>query len=254
MKTPFAFIKKFLPSVAILIMLALASCKDDDGPETIIGDSASLANGTISTYLTNDKNGKPIEIGVKIDDAAYNSLLNLEDISLEFPAENNLTPFVHQYFDWSPTGHEPSGVYDLPHFDFHYYMTSHADREAIGLEDSLEANIFPSPDHLPAGYFPTGVVPLMGNHWLNSAAKELDPEHLHVFDETWIVGTFNGEVTFWEPMITKAFVDSQQNFEKAIPQPASYPQPGLYYPTSFGFIRDSKNKEYRFYLNNFVKR
>ena len=39
--------------------------------------------------------------------------------------------FQFVQFDWNPKGHEPEGVYTLPHFDFHFYTVSDAAVMAI---------------------------------------------------------------------------------------------------------------------------
>ncbi|MCW3108253.1 MAG: hypothetical protein JWQ09_2759, partial [Segetibacter sp.] len=50
------------------------------------------------------------------------------------------------------------------------------------------------------------------------------------FSQTFIYGTYDGKVTFYEPMITLAFLKSTTSFERAIPQPAKFKKAG-YYPT-----------------------
>ena len=31
-------------------------------------------------------------------------------------------PYRFMMLDWNPQGHQPPGVYTVPHFDFHFYM------------------------------------------------------------------------------------------------------------------------------------
>ncbi len=237
MKNSSAFSNRFFCLLALATFFTLTACKDDDKLETLFGDSQTIGSGLATAYLVN-KNDTPTEIGIVMSEATYLSLdSNYQSLSLNFPTSVNQTPFVHALFDWAPFGHEPANVYTLPHFDLHFYMTSAADRVEIGVEDSVAANILPDASFFPPDYFPTGVVPYMGNHWIDAKAAELDTEHPHTFDETFIYGSFNGEVTFWEPMITKDYVESENDFVKAIPQPAEYNEPGKYYPTSFGFDR-----------------
>lgn len=254
MKTHFSILVQSPIRWILPALLLLASCKDDD-PETLLGESQAIGTGMATAYLINDADGDPLEIGVKMSLATYTSLTDeYESLSLDYPANGNRTPFVHAMFDWAPFGHDPADIYTLPHFDVHFYMTSSAEREAIELGDSLLANILPDAAYFPPDYFPTGIVPQMGNHWIDAKAKELDPAHPNSFDETFIYGSFNGEVTFWEPMITKAFIESENDFEKAVPQPAKYNAPGRFYPRIWGFSKDEKNSEIRFYMRDFVKR
>ena len=51
-----------------------------------------------------------------------------------------------------------------------------------------------------------------------------------LFKQTFIYGSYDGKVTFYEPMITEAFIKANPTFERAIPQPAKFQKPG-YYPT-----------------------
>lgn len=237
--------------------LALAACKKDDPlAGTFTGTSKAFSSGKAWTYVQNDDDGNPVEIGIILDEAGYNSLTGSGDIgvSLDFPTQaSERTPILHGLFDYAPHGHEPAMVYDVPHFDLHYYFTTSAEREAITPFDTVKAKVVPAADYFPAAYFGTGLVPQMGVHWLDATTPELAGGS-SAFTETFIHGSFDGKVTFWEPMITKAFIESKQSYEKAIKQPAKYQYPGKYYPTVQGFIHDTAKKEYRFYLKSFVKR
>ena len=54
---------------------------------------------------------------------------------LDLPAKNP-TQYKFVQFDWNPAGHEPAGVYDLPHFDFHFYTVSRRSAELDPAERS----------------------------------------------------------------------------------------------------------------------
>lgn len=247
---------KHLSLAAVLAALSFAACKKDDPlAGTFNGTQTNFGSGKAWTYINNDDDGNPVEIGLIVDEAAFNSLDETTSdiaLSLAYPKEaTERTPFVHQFVGWNPHGHEPLGIYDLPHYDLHYYTTSEADRLAITPWDTVKAAISPSPDHFPAAYFPAGLVPQMGVHWIDGTSPELTGAP---FEETFIYGSFDGKVTFWEPMIAKAFMQANATFEKDIKQPTKYDQPGKYYPTKQGFAHDTAKKEYRFYLSGFVKR
>jgi hypothetical protein len=72
---------------------------------------------------------------------------------------------------------------------------------------------------MPAGYVSTHVllgtspagmtVPRMGLHWLDSKSPELPPAH-RPFTATFIVGSWNGQVIFDEPMVTRDFILAQR--------------------------------------------
>ncbi|MEK7254471.1 MAG: hypothetical protein AAB316_06990, partial [Bacteroidota bacterium] len=115
----------------------------------------------------------------------------------------------------------------------------------------VKANRLPAPEYLPAGHFAAGLVPQMGNHNIDLASPELNGQP---FTQTFIYGSFDGKVTFLEPMITKQFITEQKNFEAAIKLPAKYEHTGKFYPTRYGFRYDAGKKEYQFYLKDFVQR
>ena len=55
----------------------------------------------------------------------------------------------------------------------------------------------------------------MGAHWLDITSPELNQENPKSFTQTFIYGSYDGKVIFMEPMITKAFMDSTSQFERA---------------------------------------
>jgi len=73
----------------------------------------------------------------------------------------------------------------------------------------------------------------MGSHWVDATSSELNGKP---FTETFIYGSFNGEVTFYEPMITLEFLKNQKKYERAIPVPAKFQETG-WYPTSMKVVK-----------------
>ena len=67
----------------------------------------------------------------------------------------------------------------------------------------------------------------MGAHWIDVTSPEISGAP---FTQTFIYGSFDGRVTFYEPMITLDFLKNNSNFERAIPQPAKVQKSG-WYPT-----------------------
>lgn len=244
---------RVLAFFALTGVLLTAACKKDKSG-TYTGATTNYLGSELSTYVTTDEDGKPDEIGITIPEAAFNSFDALSgDVSwsLPFPTEHNETPFVHMWASYNPHGHEPMGIYDKPHFDFHFYLTSEAERMTISPFDTI-AGAKPLPaGELPANYINAGLVPTMGTHWVDVTSPEFNGQP---FTETFIFGSFDGKLTFYEPMITKAFIAAQQNFEKDIPAVTTYAQSGKYYPTKLGFQHDTSAKTYRVYLRGFVKR
>ena len=235
------------------VLLSTTACEKDDSG-TYYGEKANYQGSELSTYITTDEDGHPKEIGFTVTEAAFNSFDALTgdvDWSLDFPTANNETPFVHLWAGFNPHGHEPMGIYDKPHFDFHFYTTSEAERLTISPADTVKgAKPLPAGE-VPATYFNAGLVPTMGSHWIDGTAPELNGQP---FTETFIFGSFDGKMTFYEPMITKAFIEEKHNFSKNIPAVTAFGQRGKYYPTKFGFRHDDAAKTYQFYMSDFVKR
>jgi hypothetical protein len=98
---------------------------------------------------------------------------------LELPAANP-TPYKFIQFNWNPGGHEPPGVYDQPHFDFHFWTVPVGVRNGIVPSDpqyAEKAARYPEPefrapfyvDAATAAQAPAAAaaVPQMGMHWLD---------------------------------------------------------------------------------------
>jgi hypothetical protein len=234
--------KKILLS-AFIVGAFLTSCKTEETTvkETVFkGPTENFQHGKAWTWVEVDNDDKPVRLGIAINDSAITSLDRTaptssghhheNSISLTLPAKASATPFLHIGLDWNPFGHEPVPVYGKPHFDFHFYMMSKADRMAIPPYevDKSKFDKFPATSYFPATYInPGGGVPQMGCHWIDTTSPELGGQP---FTQTFIYGSYNGNVTFYEPMITEAFIIANPTFERTIPQPAKFQKTG-YYPT-----------------------
>jgi len=134
-------------------------------------------------------------------------------------------PFSFIMLDWNPHGHPPAHIYDKPHFDLHFYMTP--ETEVMRYMDSTKMMINPAADYLPANYIGANPVPMMGKHWMDATSGEL---HGQPFTQTFLYGSYNGQVVFYEPMVTLDFLKNTSDFQRPIPQPAKFQKAG-YYPT-----------------------
>jgi hypothetical protein len=245
-----------------LLALALAAC---DGQQTGVaprtgtfyGDAVALGDGTARSYVVLD-DGKPVELGVALGEQAMSGLPtdhepggmpmpdghHTFDYLLPMPAEN-ATPVRFVGLGWNPAGHEPAGTYDLPHFDFHFYTISQAERGAIDPADSAfqaKAARLPEPDFRPTGYMALpGGVPFMGVHWVDPASAEL---HGQTFTTTFLYGSWNGKLTFAEPMVTRALLMSKPDLTMTVSTAQHY-SPAGYYPTSYRVRWDEGTREYR---------
>jgi hypothetical protein len=228
---------------------------------TFYGPQVQMGNGHIRTWVNIAHDGKALAIGVEMTDGA---LTNLPQDPTDFAAATFIlklhqkakavTPFDHAMIDWNVHGHEPAGIYDVPHFDFHFYKISLAARMAIPPYEVDPAG-FEVP--LPAGYMPPmyvripGGVPQMGAHWADVTSPEF---HGGGFTSTFIYGTYNGNVAFEEPMITLATLQSGNTIQKNIPQPQYYDPTNTYYPTQYSIWQDPANARHYVSQNNMVWR
>lgn len=235
--------------VVISAALLFASCsKDNNGVSNIYkGPVTQVHEGKAWTWIQLDKFGKPERLGISLTDAALNSVpVGSDESGHDHSGENNwtlqfhpragITPFNHIGMGWNPNGHEPEHIYDRPHFDFHFYMMTPSEVAAIPPYevDSLKFKNWPAPAYLPANYFNAGGgVPQMGAHWVDLTSGEFNGQG---FTQTFIFGSYDGKVTFYEPMITLEFLKNNSNFERNIPQPSKVQKSG-YYPTKMRVVK-----------------
>lgn len=226
------------------------SCKKNHhgiDPVELKGPELEFQHGKAWTLVKVEQDGKPVSASIVINKEAMESLSvggsghqHTNSASLAFNSNVTKLPYKHVLLDWNPAGHEPMPIYTIPHFDFHYYTQSEAERISIPLfeADSLRFKNFPANHFFPATYFPVpGGVPQMGAHWVDATSPELNGQ---IFTQTFIYGSYDGKVTFWEPMITKDFIDANPFFERAIPQPQKFQVSG-YYPMKMNFKKDNGN-------------
>jgi hypothetical protein len=255
------------------------------------GAPVKLGEGKARAYVERDaRTYAPIELGVALDEKALDGLpsagsghhgthaMETHEFLLQLPKGHG-TPFKFVEMNWNPAGHEPEGVYqDVPHFDFHFYTVPKAVRDGIVPTDSqfsAKANALPAKEFIPQyalmlappGAQPKDVaVPKMGVHWVDVRAAELQkllgkPEAYKPFTATFLHGTWNGQVHFWEPMITRAHLVEKKATTDArvrdqvipIGMPSKYQKPG-YYPNAYRITWDAQAKEYRVALTGLAKR
>ena len=236
---------------------AVAMEKSSTRAGTFIGDNRPLGKGTVRSWVTLDKNGDPTAIGVTFSEAALSGLPTKEpgtEYLLSLPSQASATAFNHIGLDWNVKGHQPAGVYDVPHFDFHFYTITPQERDQITArgDDLAKSNKQPSAEYMPAGYVlvPDSAVPRMGSHLANPLSGEL---HGQPFTKTFLFGSYDGRVIFYEPMITRSFLESKTNITEFINLPARYPKSG-FYPTKYSVKYDPKNKEYTVSLEGMTRR
>lgn len=269
-----------LPAVAAAVLLRVT--RSYAGPCAEYGESAPRGDGVMTAY-TQQEDGVPTAVGVAFtadtleglpDDpptdglwcfdkdgdgevdplhecaGGYEDVLELgEDFREEVDS-----PFTHVLMNWNPHGHLPPGVYDRPHFDVHFYLDDNAERLAIRpgtCEVLVHCDDYPLGKNLPDDKYLhedfqdlDAVEPAMGNHLADLTSPE---HHGAPFTHTLIYGVWDGEVTFYEPMVThewyRGLVDgSREDACFPIKQPAAWQRSG-WYPTEYGTrYRDTRDE------------
>jgi hypothetical protein len=152
--------------------------------------------------------------------------------------------------DWNPMGHEPQDVYDVPHFDFHFYFISKEQVQAIDCSDRtpVPKNLILEDYVLPPLDAPGACVPKMGYHAM--PLKDLGPDQ--IFDQTPIYGYYGGDLIFFEPMISHAYLESRQPVEQRILYPDAFVATvqNKFVPTDFYLKFDSSSQTYRLTLSS----
>lgn len=282
----------YRPARFVVLALALAACADPT-PTAIVPDGASLDRagdepGTHRQYSTPIKLGEgrarsyvvlnkgvPLEVGIALDERALDGLRapmhhepseggeahaheDFDAYAVPMPAQNP-TPYKFIELDWNPAGHPPEGVYNLPHFDFHFYKISVEQRDAILPSDPLftvKSENAPAPQFIPPFYIAPAMVavPRMGVHWIDVRSPEVQPPpNNKKFTTTFLTGTYDGAVIFQEPMITREFILSRPNVEIPLPVAAKV-APAGYYPSAYRITYDAQAKEHRIGLTNLTWR
>ena len=264
-------------------------------PTVQYGPAVKVGKGTARTYVVRDARNRdlPLEVGVALSEGAMEGLpakdphaahkaaasahehLDNHVYLLSLP-KGGVAPYQFVELDWNPGGHEPPGIYDEPHFDFHFYTISRDERAAIVPTDpdfQKKADMLPADAQRPEFYAmaappgaPAPGVPLMGVHWVDVRAPELQkmmgkPELFQPFTKTFIYGSWAGRFTFVEPMITRAYIMAKKTAtdpavrNELIPVPTAKEfSPAGYYPNAYRIAWDAESKEYRIALTQLAMR
>jgi hypothetical protein len=225
---------------------------------TYYGNKIRLGMGQIRTYVNLNSQGKPVDVGIEFSESAINTVdmpmkhTAMHDMSYDLRFHPNATkdlPYDHVSLDWATMGHGPEGVYDVPHFDVHFYMISSMKQMDIITDRQYpvgpEAFTFKGPSTIPLSYFPGPFVEMMGTHWISKDEFGNLMSGREVFKHTFIYGTHEDELIFLEPMITLETLRSKQNIVKDIDQPNQYPIANRYYATQYGITYNSKTRMHR---------
>jgi len=259
---------------------------------TVYTEVKRLGDGFAQVYAEVDAEGAPRVIGVSFDQGMLEGLPAMPntwsrcfdkdgdgriaehgecngDYELRFAlpeelARRGVTPFQWVSVNWNPMGHPPPAPppWAVPHLDFHFYIMPEDAvaqirpgpcSELIDCDDFARSQLpvppqFVHPDHIDVG----AAVPDMGNHLIDSKTPELAPGG-PPFTHTFIFGAYDGEITFYEPMITLAYLESRPDTCTPIKQPKAWASEG-YYPTTYCMRYLPAEERFTVSLEDFVHR
>lgn len=208
---------------------------------TFYGPQVHIGNGKGRTFILLEKTGRPLEMGIEMTEG---SMFGLPQDEHDFAAATFILPlhqkalgataFDHLTVNWNVQGHEPPGVFNIPHFDFHFYMTTVEQQMAIPpypVNPAAFDNL-PPPASWPLAFFATpGGVPQMGKHW--SSTSFAPP-----FTHTMIYGSYAGRFTFMEPMITRRFLMDGTRVDVPYSPLRGFPVAGKWYPQTYRIYKE----------------
>jgi hypothetical protein len=216
------------------------------GTQMLYGKAVPLGQGFVRSYVA-VANDTPVELGIALSELALSRLpAGAAEYVLPLPRQAQVLPFRTFVLNWNPHGHVPQGVYDVPHFDFHFYTITDAARLRIVPGDpafTQSAVQQPPPDQVPGGYtmVPEPPIPQMGNHWIDPASPEF---HGDPFKHTFIFGTWAGRIIFYEPMVSLAFLRTRPEWTGPVSMAEHHDAEGRY-PTAYRVEYNSWAREYR---------
>jgi hypothetical protein len=214
------------------------------------GARKALGDGHVYSWVRRTPSGAASSFGLSFDEKALTNLGDKQkEISLALPPMDN-EPFRVAVVDWNPQGHPPAHVYDVPHFDFHFYVIDESARMTIA-PSGPDAAATPAAEFLPAGFITDGqTIPMMGKHYLSRAQPEF---HGGTFTATPIYGYYGGHLIFVESMVTVACLNGKPSVTQALAQPARFERPGAY-PKQWSVTYDAAAHRYDIEFGSLVSR
>jgi hypothetical protein len=228
-----------------LLLTASGGAAPTAGPDQALGSRVQLGHGEVASFAELEGTGAPKAVGIMFSAHALMGLpaepsdghhcadrdgdgtiahatecIHTHEFVIPLPdavSRRDDMPFKWVLLNWNRHGHVPPGVYDVPHFDVHFYMAPIADIFAIrdgtcGPEfvdcDDFAVAKTPVPDGLMHPDFKDvdAVVPAMGNHLIDLSGREFQGEP---FSRSWIYGAYGGRVIFYEEMVALAHLLSR---------------------------------------------
>lgn len=251
------------PLFLAAILTVLSGCSMDayrhSSAGTYLGLPVAIGDGQAQTYVTLDEQGKAQALGIRMTEGALSGLPQQVppmawEYDLQLPPQAQGSGYDHVTVDWNPKGHVPGGVYDTPHFDFHFYTVDKTFRDGITAtgDDLAIAHRAPPASEMPQGYvLPPGTeVPRMGAHAIDPASPEF---HQMPFTYTFIFGFYDGEMIFLEPMTSLEYLRTRPEVSAQVKQPEVYAR-SISFPATFAIRYNAGQNYYEIALEELVSR
>jgi hypothetical protein len=248
------FIKAIQLPAVLFITLSFASCGKDDDQKTQVpiisyGNFVAVGNGKARTFISKNADGTVKQVGFTFSEDALSGLpAQNAAFALPMPSDNQ-TLIKHISFDYAVHGHGPEHIYDVPHFDVHYYMISEREKNEITLEDP-KIDVLPPAASIPKNYVPGPNEAKMGKHWFDTTSHEY---HGKDFTSTFIYGSYNGRFIFMEPMIAVSYLKEKPNVNIPVNKFGAVSQAGLY-PQAYSILWEKERRDYTVALSDLVMR
>jgi hypothetical protein len=253
------------------------------------GWQMTLGNGRASSFAVWHDTGAPKAVGIRVSAEALASLptqpsdyhhcvdkngdgviahanecAETHEYVVPLPeaaSQRDDMPFKWVLLNWNLHGHGPPGIYDVPHFDVHFMMAPIADifairagpcgPELVNCDDFATAKI-PLAEGLMHSDFADvdAVAPAMGNHLIDLTGAEFNGEP---FTRSWIYGMYGGRVTFYEEMVSLAYLQSKPDSCQTIKTPPAVEVSG-HYPTQRCVRHDPATNDYVVSMEDFEYR
>lgn len=249
----------------VLLLAAVAACAPKEVPVVeVAGDCADAYQARVCTWATM-KGDSVLDVGADIPVAFIENAPEHTDMvwppallaDLKLPdAVHEQSGLSHLTVLWESMGHPP-GPFLIPHFDFHFYTMSQAERNAIDCVDLSKPAALAEGYVLPDFALPPELVqltksdtlvgicvPQMGMHSLQGSMMEATEP----MRGTMVLGYWKTGLIFIEPMISRAMLMEKKNFDLPIP---SIPGRTEAYPRSFRADYNAEKNAYRFVFSGF---
>jgi hypothetical protein len=222
---------------------------------TFYGKARPVGDGNARMVVVVDADGKPTSLGIEVTATALSKLPETDtEYVLPLPKGVSVPPYRYAVLNWNPHGHIPPGIYDVPHFDFHFYIITQATRTRMTATGADEKLVYANPpaEYVAQGYIgaPGGGEPRMGWHWVDPTSPEFNGKP---FTYTFIYGFYEGHLAFLEPMARKTFLETKPDVTAKVKLPPKYEKAG-YYPTDYSVKYDDAKQSYTVSMDSLVYR